>query len=240
MAEIAPTQNDIQVAFKSFLGAILPSGVEVITGQVNRVPEPASNNFVVMSPLRAQRLRTNVDSAQDVRFTGSIAGTTLTVTTVDFGTIEADAVIFGVDVAAGTRIVSGPGGVGTYLISQAQTLGSRTLASGSVDIEIASEYVMQLDFHTAGNTAFNYAQMVSAILRDPKGVEIFRENVPDGTITPLYADDPRQAPFTNENQQVEWRWILEAHLQVNQSTSMPQQYADQVEATLRSVDTLPL
>jgi hypothetical protein len=46
---------------------------------------------------------------------------------------------------------------------------------------------------------------------------------------PLYADDPRYMPFVNENQQYEWRWVLEACFQVNQTVVVPKQYADAVD-----------
>ena len=71
----------------------------------NRVPEPANPWFAVMTPIRFRRLATNLDQSEDCKFTGSITGTTLTVTDVDTGTIEAGANIFGAGVAVPTTII---------------------------------------------------------------------------------------------------------------------------------------
>jgi hypothetical protein len=63
-------------------------------------------------------------------FTGSIAGTTLTVTNVSSGTLSIGAVLTGTGVASNTTIVnyiSGSGGVGTYLVNNSQTTSSTTM-----------------------------------------------------------------------------------------------------------------
>lgn len=62
--------------------------------------------------------------------TGSISGTTLTVTAVTSGTLYVGQTIQGTGVTANTMItalVSGTGGIGTYTISTSQTVGSTTL-----------------------------------------------------------------------------------------------------------------
>lgn len=242
MTTIAPEQDGLQTSLGNFLKTILPSDVVVIITQDNRVPEPRDNRFVVMTPLRAMRLRTNLESNFDVKFTGSIPGAVMTVTDIDFGTIVKDATVFGVNVAPNTvigdQITGSPGGIGTYSVSPPQTLSSRTLASGATSMEQGAEVVVQLDFHTANNTAFGLSQIVSTVFRSPKAVEIFAAQDPQYGVAPLYADDPRQAPFINESQQVEWRWIVEAHMQVNQVTSLPQQFFDAVDLVLKDVDAL--
>ena len=40
----------------------------------------------------------------------------------------------------------------------------------------------------------------------------------------------------NDQQQYEWRWVVEAMLQANQVVSVPQQFADQVTVEIISVD----
>jgi hypothetical protein len=55
-------------------------------------------------------------------------------------------------------------------------------------------------------------------------------------VTPLYADDPKQVPFLNGEQQYETRWIVEAVLQVNPVVSVPQQFMDAASITLVEVD----
>lgn len=50
------TQDQIDTAIRAFLIQILPAGVEVLIGQENRVPEPASDNFVIMWDVLRKRL----------------------------------------------------------------------------------------------------------------------------------------------------------------------------------------
>lgn len=65
--------------------------------------------------------------------TGSIAGTTLTVTAVGSGTLYADNTISGTGVTAGTiilgQLTGTTGGVGTYLVSTSQTVASTTITT---------------------------------------------------------------------------------------------------------------
>jgi hypothetical protein len=45
-----------------------------------------------------------------------------------------------------------------------------------------------------------------------------------------------QRPFINDQQQYEWRWGLDACLQVNQTVLIPQDYADKVHIGLIPAD----
>jgi hypothetical protein len=68
-------------------------------------------------------------------FTGSISGTTLTVTAVTNGTLAAGQALFGVGVTSETVITAlgtGSGGTGTYTINLSQTLLSQTMNSTTV------------------------------------------------------------------------------------------------------------
>lgn len=239
---IAGTQNDVQIALRTFLLVVLPAGWDAVIAIENRVPEPQQPNFVVMTPIRFSRLRTNIDKAADVRFTGSISGTNLTVTfgTKDFGTIKLGAILFGVGVTDGTVIqsqTSGPaGGAGVYVISQAQTVSTETMAAGQKTLEQGAEVVVQCDFHTADNTASDAAQTVSTVFRDEYGVQLFEDQ--GLGVVPLYADDPRQMPFFNDQAQAEWRWVVDAHMQINQVVTVSQQYADVTAVVLKSVDVV--
>lgn len=66
MANFQPdvTFTNIMTALRSFLLQTLSAypTTEVVQGQVNRTPPPASDNYVVMWPLRNVRLATSVDS----------------------------------------------------------------------------------------------------------------------------------------------------------------------------------
>lgn len=58
---MTPSIQQAQVSgiLRSFLLSILPSGVEVIIAQENRVPEPTADNFVLLTLLDRSRLGTN-------------------------------------------------------------------------------------------------------------------------------------------------------------------------------------
>jgi hypothetical protein len=239
---ISPTESDILGAMGDFLRAVLPVDVVVVAGQPNRVPEPTEPRFVVMSPPRYERLSTNRDDYVDSVFTASLAGTTLTVTAVDpnfTGTIEVGSTIFGPDVASGTSVTAlgtGTGGIGTYVVDTAQTVALEVMAAGTACILQAARVAIQLDFHAADGTSGDLVQIVSTLLRDEFGVQQFKDQSPNYGIAPLYADDPAQRPFYNDQEQVEWRWVLDAHLQANQVVVVPQQFADVLALGLVDVD----
>ena len=68
-------------------------------------------------------------------FTGSISGTTLTVTAMTSGTIAISQALFGISISAETVITalgSGTGGVGTYTVNNTQTIASETMNSATV------------------------------------------------------------------------------------------------------------
>lgn len=238
MASIGPTQANVQTALKTFLETVLPHDVEIIAGVVNRVAEPRRSRFVTMVPLRMKRLRTNIDSDEDVKFIGSITGKLLTVSAIDFGTIAVGSTIFGTGVTpARIRGQNGgdPGGAGEYRLSgDDQTVASVLMSAGQRQLEQGTEVTVQLDFHSADNTAADLAQIASTTLRDPYGVEVFAAT--GLGVVPLHSDDPRYMPFINENAQYEWRWVLECCLQCNQTVQISQQYMDALSVDLVSVD----
>lgn len=226
------TQDDINVALGSFLTAVLPAGVTIIIGQVNRVPSP-EGDYCVYWPLRRPRLATNVDTSIDAKFTGSIAGTVMTITEVIAGPMNVGATVFGVGVAANTIVseqTSGPtGGAGTYTISPSQAVTSTTLSAGQTEIEQSTEVVMQVDVH--GTAAGDNVQTISTAFRDAYGVSLFA-----GTgVTPLYAEDPRQLAFQPASVQFEDRWSIDLHMQADPTIAVPQQFADQANVTVIDV-----
>lgn len=230
-----PSQSDIFAALRSFLLSVLPAGVLVVQGQDNRVAEPKDADFVIMTPIRRERLETNVDTSVDVQFVGSISGTTLSVTSAAFGTLAVGDTVFGVGVAAGTTITalgSGTGGIGTYQVSPSQTVGSETLAAGSVDYLQPTKVTIQLDVH--GPASSDNAQIISTMMRDDYAVRQFASSGFD--VIPLLADDPRQIPFLNGEQQYETRWVVEALLQANQIVTAPQQFASAAAVGTIDVD----
>jgi hypothetical protein len=216
----------------------MATGVEVYEGQDNRVPESPFPDQVVMTPIRSPRLTTNVDDYADGLFTGSITGTTMTITAVAPGyprALSVGSTIFGVGVASRTVVTglgTGTGGTGTYAVTPAQTVASTALAAGVELLTQSSEVVFQLDFH--GPDSADFSKIASTLFRDAVGTSFFAALNP--AISPLYADDPAQRPFTNENSQVEYRWVLEAHLQADQTVTVQMQFADVLDVVLVDVD----
>lgn len=247
---IEPTQDQLTKALGGFIKDVLPSDVFVTVGSPNRVAEPKEKRFAVMQPIRFVRLSTNLDAYEDVKFTASSADGQMMVTDVSYGTIILGANVFAVDLPAATKIteqVSGdPGGVGTYAINSDTTLDQRVYAAGGFTLTQSSMVTVQIDFHSDDTTAAELAQIVSTAFRDTYGVEFFEAlEAPLNKISPLYADDPKLRPFTNDQMQYEWLWVLDANLQIDQVLRAPMQYAELVEIGLVdvrvvSVDTLSL
>lgn len=322
---IAPTQDDVITALRSFLIDRLPEGFDAIAGIENRVSEPSAPNFAVVTLIRTERQSTNLDSPQDVKFTGGISPGTatfegsiakgplepgempyglltvsaisagpivkgalvagsglldgtfvtdqvsggagaegvyrvsraqevlsgdltcsygiMTVSAVQMGEIAIGANVYGLGVSTPTvvrALGSGTGQDGTYIVTPAQTVAApTTLSAGFKLIRMSSTFSFQIDFHSLDpSAASDMAQTISATFRDPYAVDFFT-GLSGGTISPLFADGLRLAPFQNENQQFEHRWILEAHLQVNQTTRVPAQYADFATVIPINIDTGP-
>jgi len=215
---------------------VLASGVEVVQGQDNRVPEPACADYVTMTPLRRPRMSTNVDDDEDVTFTGSIVGSTLTVTEVKGGDILIGSRVWAPGVADGTVIVApltGSGGLGTYAVVPAQEVESQSMAAGR---RLATESVqMAIQVDVYGPNSGNFAQIVSAMFRDGYAVDQFAASSP--AISPLYADDPRQLAFSDGEQQYENRWSIDVELQIDQTITVPQQFADTLKVNVVNAAT---
>lgn len=237
MASVTLTQDAIQTALVAFLNAALP-GVPAVEGQDNRVPEPMQGDYIVFWTILRNRLAWNIDQYIDGVFTGSIAGTTLTITAVDpgfAGRLAVGLAIYGVGLADGTIITalqSGTGGTGTYTVSVSQTVGSETIAAGTAGLLQKTEVVLQLDVH--GPSSADNAQIISTAMFDDVGYDLF-DPATTG-VAPLYADAPRQIPFVNGESQYETRYIVDCHLQADIAVIFGQQFADAVGVDVISVD----
>jgi len=76
-----------------------------------------------------------ISTPSSALFTGSISGTTLTVTAVTSGTIGINQALFGLGVTNATVITAlgtGTGGVGTYTVNQSQTVASGLMNTAAV------------------------------------------------------------------------------------------------------------
>jgi hypothetical protein len=162
------TQQNVFVAVRGFLQSLLP-GVDVIQGQINRVPSPAADNYVVMWPLFQEALATNLQAYQ-----------------------SPDA---------------GPLGTSSYLQ--------------------ATKVTLQLDVH--GTASTDNAVLITTLWNSDYGVTAIQAQGYD--IAPLYTSTPRQAPFTTGEQQWDDRWVIDAVLQTNPVTTVPQDFAIELEVT---------
>jgi hypothetical protein len=234
------TQAQALTAFRSFLiGTLLPS-VQVVRAQDNRVPEPLQGDFVVMTPLRQTRLSTNETTYADNVVVGSIAGTTLTVTMVlkggpiAVGNLALDTTG---DITSGTVVTAfgtGTGGVGTYTVNKSQTLASEDLYLGQRLDLVPTELTVQLDIH--GPSSADNTKVIEGLFRSEYSVDVM--GVLNTSVTPLYCDEARQIGFVNAEQQWEFRWVMDAYMQISPVISTPQQFLDAIDITLEPVDII--
>jgi hypothetical protein len=110
---------------------LVPSVIGILNssaGQV-RITDNGVNVYLVDG---AFRYTWRISSPANAVFTGSVSGTTLTVTSVSSGTLAASQSLYGVGVADETVITAlgtGTGGTGTYTINVSQTVTARSLNS---------------------------------------------------------------------------------------------------------------
>jgi hypothetical protein len=236
------TEARAMTALRTFLLGAMPTGTEVFRGEVNRVPEPRGTDFIVMWPIFQRRLGTNETTYQDNIVTASIAGTVMSVTAVARGGLAdgvalIDAVWPTMNVAVGTRVLGqltgSLGGTGTYTVTPTQTLASETLYAGvRADLE-ETELTVQLDIH--GPVSGDSTKIIEALWRSEYATAAFEA---DGVaVAPLFADDARQMPFLNAEQQFEYRWTLDLHMEIVPIIGTLQQFADEVVVTTIEVDT---
>jgi hypothetical protein len=233
------TDTAILTAVRNMLLQVVPSGVEVLRAQVNRVAEPNGADFIMMTPLRRERLSTNIDQDQDIIITAGIAGTLMTVTAINVGTLSPGQTLFGPELEPATVILAQIGGmfggVGAYTVSRTQTVADGTLMyAGLHRMQQGTEITYQLDIH--GPASAETAQAVTTVARDSWACSLL---APFG-IQPLYANEPRQTPFINAESQYEDRYVVELCVQANPIVGMPQEFADELEIFTVPVENNPM
>lgn len=105
------------------------------TGRVG-ITDNGINAYIVDG---TNRYTWRISSPSAAVFTGSISGTTLTVTAITNGTIAAGQSLLGVGVTSETVITAlgtGTGGIGTYTINLSQSVSSRQMNSTSVGARV--------------------------------------------------------------------------------------------------------
>lgn len=245
-ATISLTQTQIFTAVVSVLGmmGLQPAQgsapVPIIRGQINRVPEPTGQDFVVLWPIARDRLALNIDTLTDSIIAGSIASNVLTVTGVENGSVLIGSTIYGAGVSSNCQVLSQltgtPNGTGTYATSPTANVSAETLYCGTVAAMQETEITLQADIH--GPASADNAARISTLFRDQFGVSAFRAQGYD--IAPLYTTEPRQMPFDNAEQAVEERWVVDLCMQANVVITTTQQFADQLEADVYPADVVPV
>ena len=234
-----------QTAFQQSVPLIpMYGGVEVIKGQNNRVAEPYGADFVVMTPMRQDRLSTNVTDYADDVLLGSIDGDRLTVYSLlrnqgplTPGTSLLDTVgVLLPGTQLGPQLDGSPGNFGTYAVAPSQAVPQQIMYAGLRSDLVPTQLSVQLDFH--GPHSGDNVRIVEGLLRSEYGVDSFEAT--GYAVAPLYASDARQAPFVNAEQQTEYRWTLDVELQANPVIGTLQQFADVLRVTTRLTDDAPI
>jgi len=233
------TATQMFTALAAFLDSVLPAGVESYQTQVNRVPEPLSPDFVMMTPMRQERLSWNQTSYVDNIITGSITGTVLTVTAV--GQSQGAGLVPGLVltdgsfpnlVAAGTTITAqlsgAPGGIGTYTVSVSQTLASETLFAGQRQDLVPTKWTVQLDVYGPGSN--ENVKMIEGLFYSSVATDFFTAlGLP---LQVLSTDEARQTPLISGEEQYQQRWTLNVDLQFNPTIGTPIQFFDEAEVAV--------
>lgn len=101
-------------------------------------------------------------------------------------------------------------------------------------IRQATQFDVQLDVH--GPASGDSVQIISTLWRDEYTTDFFDAGTID--VQALYASAPRQVPFINAEDQYENRWTIDLSMQINQVVTVPQDFADEVDVGIISVDAV--
>jgi hypothetical protein len=126
--QVVAVCGDFVYVLEDDLTPVMVGQMNTSTGQVGIV-DNGVNVYIVDD---AYRYTWFISAPSSAIFTGSISSTTLTVTSVQSGTIAVGQAIFGQGVAQNsviTALGTGSGGVGTYTVSDSQTVASTVINS---------------------------------------------------------------------------------------------------------------
>jgi hypothetical protein len=100
--------------------------------------------------------------------------------------------------------------------------------------ERSTRWDAQLDFY--GPTAADYANLVATLMKtDYACSQIEASGL---SMDPLYAEEPRQIPFVNAENQYEKRWSVQCAFQFNPTVVVTQQFAASLEVIPESIDVV--
>lgn len=177
MAYLKDWQSGAVAQDNNFNGAVTVSGATVLSSNLT------VNGNATFGDASGDTLTINANSASipntltfnneilvnrpTATVTGSISGTTLTVTAVSSGLLRVGFIISGTGVTAGTTITAygtGTGGNGTYTVSASQTVSSTTITgtSNEPSFEVISTDSMRIP---SGTTAQRPSSPVAGYIR---------------------------------------------------------------------------
>lgn len=120
----------------------------------------------------------------------------------------------------------------TRLATNVETWDTVNPAPTAQTVLIPTQASVQLDIH--GPFGADNATIIDAMFRSGYGCDVF--TVSGFAIQPLYADEAKQIPFTNGEQQYEDRWTFDVHMQIDPSITRPQDSANQAHINVINVD----
>jgi len=97
---------------------------------------------------------------------------------------------------------------------------------------VPEQVTVQLDVH--GPASSDNVQVIASLFRSDWAADQFAAS--GYAVAPLYASDPRQIPFVNGEQQVEYRWTIDLVMQCNPVTTVTQDFAAQLGIGIVNVD----
>ncbi len=242
----APSRDDYYTALRLFmLSQALPSGIEVVQAQDNRVAEPEGADYVIINEIGRRRISADVTTYADCTFTGSAVGEVLTVTAIRLGSITVGNRLLGENIADGTavgpQLTGDAGGPGTYSLTVAQpaAVSGVPLSCGQALISQPTEITIQVDIYGPG--AADNTSNVTTLLRDGFADLWFRrQGYFDRGIGLLDVGEVRQMAFVDGENQFEDRYSFDVKMQVNQVTSPSQDFADSISIKTTPADTYPV
>jgi hypothetical protein len=169
-AQVVAVCGDFVYVLENDLTPVMVGQMNTATGQVGIV-DNGVNVYIVDDSYRYTWF---ISAPSSAIFTGSISGTTLTVTVMQSGTIAVGQAIFGQGIAQNTVITAlgtGTGGVGTYTVSDSQTVASTAINS------VASPAIVT---GAISGTTLTVSAVTSGTLKIGQTIE--GSGVTDGTI----------------------------------------------------------
>lgn len=104
-----------------------------------------------------------------------------------------------------------------------------TPTTGTTNTELHAQYAIQIDVY--GPLSSDWASIIVTMFRDEYGCDSLAPNV-----QPLYADDPKQIPIVDGEENYEQRWMITANLQYNPVIQTPMQFFTTATVGIIEVD----